>query len=145
MYHLWYPNHQHITWIRSKVTSLNSWCSWFWSKSCIFLDRRCSTLCSQKLSIGLFTEKVHLPLACSLLCWSILQPWRWRRYVPPKRRVPLNALHGVISQKKILFKAVCVLNFEAKRRVFYFHFTGFLSVHIISVNRNVRTVCFIDE
>jgi hypothetical protein len=32
----------------------------------------------------------------------------WRRYVPPKRRVPLNALHGVISQKKILFKTTAV-------------------------------------
>jgi hypothetical protein len=39
--------------------------------------------------------------ACSLLCRTILRPWRWRRYVPPKRQVPLNALHGVISQKKI--------------------------------------------
>jgi hypothetical protein len=32
----------------------------------------------------------------------------WRRYVPPKRRVPLNALHCVISQKKILFKTTAV-------------------------------------
>jgi hypothetical protein len=45
-------------------------------------------------------------LACSLLCWTILRPWRWRRYVPPKRRVPLNALHGVIYQKKILFEYI---------------------------------------
>jgi hypothetical protein len=49
--------------------------------------------------------------ACHLLarCFAdILQPWIWRRYVPPKRRVPLNALHGVISQKKILFKFTSV-------------------------------------
>jgi hypothetical protein len=32
-----------------------------------------------------------------------LLPWRWRRYVPPKRRLKLNGLHGVISQKTILF------------------------------------------
>jgi hypothetical protein len=30
-----------------------------------------------------------------------LWPWRWRRYVPPKRRVQLNRLHGVTSQKMI--------------------------------------------
>jgi hypothetical protein len=46
-------------------------------------------------------------LACSLL-WTILRPWRWRRYVPPKRRVQLYGLHGVISQKIILFKQLHV-------------------------------------
>jgi hypothetical protein len=33
------------------------------------------------------------------------------RYVPPKRRVQLNALHGVISQKMILFTYLYVLIF----------------------------------
>jgi hypothetical protein len=47
-------------------------------------------------------------VACSLLCWTILRSWRWRLYVPPKRQVPLNALHGVISQKKLLFKTTAV-------------------------------------
>jgi hypothetical protein len=28
---------------------------------------------------------------------------RWRQYVPPKRRLKLNGLYGVISQKMILF------------------------------------------
>jgi hypothetical protein len=31
-----------------------------------------------------------------------LRPWRWRRYVPPKRRLKLNGLHSIISQM-ILF------------------------------------------
>jgi hypothetical protein len=36
--------------------------------------------------------------------WNLfLRPWRWRRYVPPKRRLKLNRLHSVISQKIILF------------------------------------------
>jgi hypothetical protein len=30
-----------------------------------------------------------------------LRPWRWRRYVPPKRRLKLNVLQDVISQKMI--------------------------------------------
>jgi hypothetical protein len=29
---------------------------------------------------------------------------RWRRYVPPNRRVQLYGLHGVISQKMIIFR-----------------------------------------
>jgi hypothetical protein len=39
---------------------------------------------------------------------AILPPWRWRRYVPPKCRVQLYGLHGVISQKMILFKTTAV-------------------------------------
>jgi hypothetical protein len=34
---------------------------------------------------------------------SFLLPLRWRRYVPPKRRLTLNGLHGVIFQKMVLF------------------------------------------
>jgi hypothetical protein len=37
-------------------------------------------------------------LFAGFLLNSFLRPWRWRRYVPPKRRVTLNGLHGVISQ-----------------------------------------------
>jgi hypothetical protein len=48
-------------------------------------------------------------VACHLLTWwfllkLFLLPCRWRRYVPPKRRLQLNRLHGVTSQKMILFK-----------------------------------------
>jgi hypothetical protein len=46
--------------------------------------------------------------ACLLVCWTILRPWRWRRYDPPKRRVQLYGLHGVISQKMILFITTAV-------------------------------------
>jgi hypothetical protein len=30
----------------------------------------------------------------------LLGLWRWRRYVPPKRRLTFNGLYGVISQKR---------------------------------------------
>jgi hypothetical protein len=51
--------------------------------------------------------------ACHLLtCWFLLKlflwPWRGRRYVPPKRRLQLNRLHGVISQKMVLFITTAV-------------------------------------
>jgi hypothetical protein len=34
----------------------------------------------------------------------IFRPWRWRRYVSPKRPSTPNGLHGVIPQKMVLFK-----------------------------------------
>jgi hypothetical protein len=37
-----------------------------------------------------------------------LRPWRWRRYVPPKRRLTLNGLYGVVCQKMILFITTAV-------------------------------------
>jgi hypothetical protein len=33
----------------------------------------------------------------------ILRPWRWRRHVPPKRRLTFNGLHGAVSLKSVLF------------------------------------------
>jgi hypothetical protein len=101
--------------------------NWYWQlKSIFFWDMTsCSVLSGTRRFGGtyrlhlqgrrivqrfaeLFYDPEGLPLACSLLCWTILLPWRWKRYVPPKRRVPLNTLHGVISQKKILFKTTAV-------------------------------------
>jgi hypothetical protein len=38
-------------------------------------------------------------LSCRFLARLILGPWRWRRQVPPKRRLTFNGLHGVISKK----------------------------------------------
>jgi hypothetical protein len=37
-----------------------------------------------------------------------LRPWSWRRYIPHKRRLTLNGLHGIISQKFILFITTAV-------------------------------------
>jgi hypothetical protein len=47
-------------------------------------------------------------LLASFLLNLFLRPWRWRWYVPPKRRLTLNGLHGVISHKLILFKGKVV-------------------------------------
>jgi hypothetical protein len=44
----------------------------------------------------------HL-LSRQFLARIILRLWRWRRLVPPKRRLTFNGLHGVISRKKDLF------------------------------------------
>jgi hypothetical protein len=48
------------------------------------------------------------PLACWFLLKLFLRPWRWRRYVPPKRRLQLNRRHGITSQKMILFITTAV-------------------------------------
>jgi hypothetical protein len=66
---------------------------------------------STDLLFPIYTPVFRLAVysACHLLtCWFLLKlflrPWRWRRYVPQKRRLQLNRLYGVTSQKMILFK-----------------------------------------
>jgi hypothetical protein len=60
-------------------------------KSIYFWDMTpCSPLCCARRFGG--TYRLHLQ-----------GRKRWRRQVPPKRRAQLNGLHGVISQKLILF------------------------------------------
>jgi hypothetical protein len=47
------------------------------------------------------TTQCHIPqddTTCRFLLNLFLPPWRWRRYFPPKRRLKLNGLHGVIFQ-----------------------------------------------
>jgi hypothetical protein len=39
---------------------------------------------------------------------TFILPWRWMRYVPPKRRLKLNGLHDVISQSTVLFITTAV-------------------------------------
>jgi hypothetical protein len=48
--------------------------------------------------------RMQVPPAFTLISCSacFFRHWRWRRYVPPKLRVNLNGLHGVISQIMIL-------------------------------------------
>jgi hypothetical protein len=41
----------------------------------------------------------HLLSGWFLAC-LIFRPWKWRRYIPPKRRLTLNGLHGVISPEE---------------------------------------------
>jgi hypothetical protein len=50
----------------------------------------------------------HL-LSCCFLARLIFRPWRWRQYVPPKRRLTFNGLHGVMSQKIVLFITTAVI------------------------------------
>jgi hypothetical protein len=50
----------------------------------------------------------------------IFRPWSWRRYVPPKRRLTLNGLDGVITQKMVLFRIIIVCTQLIR---FYHHLT----------------------
>jgi hypothetical protein len=68
-------------------------------KSVVFWDMTpCSLLCSSRLAR--WFDRCLTP---AYLLKLFLQPWRWRRYVSPKRLLQLNRLHGVTSQKMILF------------------------------------------
>jgi hypothetical protein len=55
-----------------------------------------------------------------LLAEIIFWPWRWGRYVPSKRRLQLNRLQGVISQKMILF--IMPIYYEWARLTLLLHF-----------------------
>jgi hypothetical protein len=88
-------------------------------KSIIFWDMTPCSLLSCKRRFG-ETYRLHLQgwrnnsarsrwqAFLQVVAELFLQPWRWRRYVPPKRRLQLNRLHGVISQKMILFITTAV-------------------------------------
>jgi hypothetical protein len=53
-----------------------------------------------------------------LVSCLLLQPWRWRLLVPPKRRITFNGLYRVISQKlKFLFQCI-TLEYEANSKLF---------------------------
>jgi hypothetical protein len=67
-------------------------------RSSIFWDiRPCSPL-----KVNQSSRSCHLVSRWFLAC-LILRTWRWRRNVPPKRRLTFDGLHGVISQKIELF------------------------------------------
>jgi hypothetical protein len=50
------------------------------------------------------TDCFHAGFLLSLF----FRPWRWRRYVPPKHRLTFKGLHGVISQKLVLFIEIII-------------------------------------
>jgi hypothetical protein len=56
---------------------------------------------SSVLSTKNFSSACHL-ISGWFLALLILEPWRWRRHIYPKRQLPFNELH-VISQKIELF------------------------------------------
>jgi hypothetical protein len=67
----------------------------------MFLESSCYVSAKQ------VTTACHL-LSRRFLARLILRPWRWSQYVPPKRRLTFNELHGVTSQKILLFTKTAV-------------------------------------
>jgi hypothetical protein len=43
-------------------------------------------------------QQAKLPVSGWFLVWLTFQPWRCGRYIPPKRRLTFNGLHGVLFQ-----------------------------------------------
>jgi hypothetical protein len=74
-------------------------------KSIIFWNMTpCSPLSFNRISEEhIASSKQNATCLLAGLLNLLFRPWRWRRYVPPKRRLKLNGLHGVTSQKMILF------------------------------------------
>jgi hypothetical protein len=78
------------------------------TKSCISWDITQRSLLSVNRR---FEGTYHVHLQCRIkakvetifsLCWYLswhnLRTWRWRWYVPPKRRLIFNGLHGAVSK-----------------------------------------------
>jgi hypothetical protein len=97
------------------------------------------TWCSPLTATDVSKDRLHLLLATCLLAGFLLnlfhRPWRWRQYFPSKRRLTLNRLHGVISQKMIQFIVVYKLSLQV--RFLYEHYTERLRVAVILTNASV--------
>jgi hypothetical protein len=97
---------QHIRKLR-----LLKWCTGLavnfnFLKSTSFLDiTPCSPLKANRRFGGAYSA-CHLLLRWYLA--RLIRPWRWKRYVPPKRRLAFSGVHGVISQKIVLFITTAV-------------------------------------
>jgi hypothetical protein len=88
--------------------------------------RLCRMLTSKTVNIDdiscrLWPRQMTYPSSCQrwrhllsrwFLVWLVFRPWRWRRCVPPKRQFIFNGLHGVISQKIVLFITTAVNTLE---------------------------------
>jgi hypothetical protein len=72
-------------------------------------------------------------------CWYyallILRPWRRTRYVPPKRRLIFNGLHGIISQI-ILFKILSYSVYTACKSDLFYSFNVVLFSCSISTSQH---------
>jgi hypothetical protein len=62
-----------------------------------------NTVQRPKNKINIITWSVLACFYAGFLLSLFFRPWRWRRHVPRKRQLTLNRLHGVITQKIILF------------------------------------------
>jgi hypothetical protein len=87
--------------------------------------------------------------ACHLLsrlfvAWLVLRPWRWRRYVPPKRRLTFNVLHGVIYQKIELFITTAVGTSNPTQKLMLAHpSTGRITTSCNQhVQRSIWALCY---
>jgi hypothetical protein len=69
--------------------------------------------------------------ACHLLsnwalAWFILRAWRWRRHVPPKRRLAFNRLRGVRPQKTEFFRLLVVCHIFKPVLIIWDHAVAYL-------------------
>jgi hypothetical protein len=90
---------------RCRVSSSGIWCRVVrWVLTDVSEEHIASIFRVEEISSA---KTSHL-VASWLLMNLFLRPWRWRLCVPPKRRFKLDRLHGVISQKMILFITTAV-------------------------------------
>jgi hypothetical protein len=84
-------------WSNSSILDKRFSWRWIWRVwSCV------ATSCSSEKPRRFGGKRIASACFRWFLAWLTLPPWRWRRYVPPKRRA-LCELNGVTSQKTSLF------------------------------------------
>jgi hypothetical protein len=80
-------------------------------------------------------------VASLLLAWRTLRPWRWRRYVPPKRWWTATEPHDAITQIIVLFIVAVVRTLNPTLR---FLFSWVLCVKCNSVTKlNSEDYCLL--
>jgi hypothetical protein len=72
----------------------------------LHLQKSCSSITDTRVTIWETADCSHL--LTLVLRSRIFLPWRWRRYVPPKRRFNSLELHGSTSQKTAFFIVTAV-------------------------------------
>jgi hypothetical protein len=68
-----------------------------------------------------------------------LRPRRWVRYVLPKRRLTLNGLHGVVSQKMVLFITTAVKT--SSPNLFYYS----VFFHPLTILTSISALIFVNR
>jgi hypothetical protein len=89
---------------------------------------------------------------CGRVLLFFIRPWRWRRYVPPKRRLT-QYLHGTTSQKTAFLTKNLFHNFDIRTRAYFLErpwrpcFTNYF--HVRQIDRIWLKACtfpsFIDS
>jgi hypothetical protein len=112
---------------------------------CVIADSTNGYVCGlvpyyvSKTTKHLKNSACHLPSRWFLI-WLIFRPWRWRRYVPSKRRLTLNGLHGVLEDSTLHNPAVRTSSYTKSLMHPQLTYTSRIVLELISKVQNVTHI-----